>query len=105
MLGVSVSRQTETVQGGYGEVFFKRNGPVCLVKSALVIADSSAVGRWISVCTAPAWVTVEEDWLSALGSQGQLIGIWTIRNGEVQVYLRSLPSDGKVTIGGLVIMR
>ena len=103
---LSVSRASETVQGEYGTVFFKKNGALCLVRSSFSTNEPLASGTWIIVCTTPAWVAVEDYWLTLRDSQGRNVGIWSINNGVVKIYLHSKPSaDNKIVIEGSVLMR
>lgn len=103
-LGDSASRLTETVQGDYGKVSFIKSGPVCLVKSTLTTNETVTAGKWTTICTVPAWVATEEYWLTTRDSVGRATGIWTIRNGEVQVYLQSV-TDKTLMVEGVMMMR
>ena len=106
MLGDSVSQQAEIVQGDYGAVFFKKSGPLCLVRSSFVANETPALGRWIVVCIAPAWVAAESFWLAVRDSQGHNLGIWSIVDGAVKMYLYSKPpADNKIIVEGLVMTR
>ena len=101
--GDSVSRLTETVQGDYGKVSFIKSGPVCLVKSTLTTNETVTAGKWTTICTVPAWVATEGYWLTTRDSVGRATGIWTIRNGEVQVYLQSV-TDKTLMVEGVMMM-
>ena len=100
--GDSVSRLTETVQGDYGKVSFIKSGPVCFVKSTLTTNKTVTAGKWTTICTVPAWVAAEGYWLTTRDSVGRATGIWTIRNGEVQVYLQSV-TDKTLMVEGVMM--
>ena len=91
------------MQGDYGKVSFIKSGPVCLVKSTLTTNETVTAGKWTTICTVPAWVATEGYWLTTRDSVGRATGIWTIRNGEVQVYLQSV-TDKTLMVEGVMMM-
>ncbi len=93
----------ETVQSDYGTVSFKKNGPMCFVKSSLTINETVTTGKWVTICTVPAWAATNGYWLTTRDSVGRATGIWTIRNGEVQAYLQSA-TDKMLVVEGLMMM-
>ena len=101
---LSVSQQTETVRGDYGSVSFKKSGAMLFVKSSLTINETVITGKWVTICTVPAWVATEGYWLTTRDSVGRATGIWTIRNGEIQAYLQSA-TDKMLVVEGLMMMR
>ena len=72
------------------------------VKSSLTINETVTTGKWVTICTVPAWANACGYWLTTRDSVGRATGIWTIRNGEVQAYLQSV-TDKMLVVEGLMM--
>ena len=90
------------MHGDYGDVTFKKNGPVYFVKSSLTINDTVTTGKWIIICHVPSWFIANDYWLSARDSTGKVTGIWTIYQSNLQVYLQTA-TDKLLTVEGVMM--